>query len=211
MPSSRSEVCWAAVSKDDRYAYVTNFGDGTISSYTIGDDGDLSLLAPVAATTVDGQKGIRDEAFSADGEYLYALHPDARHDLRLVGRGRRVARPHRRVRQPAGDRGRPGGHLVRLEPLYRVRFTTPEAWSVEIDASGSQSFLIAEGRCEGAVHGRYRGANFPRRRPDGTTAPDFRGVIETDDGRDDESVNTTVTLRIALKKMEYYLSTKYRI
>ena len=76
MPSTRSEVCWAAVSQDDRYAYVTNFGDGTISSYTIGDDGDLSLLAPVAATTVDGQKGIRDEAFSADGEYLYALHAD---------------------------------------------------------------------------------------------------------------------------------------
>jgi 6-phosphogluconolactonase (cycloisomerase 2 family) len=66
------------VSKDDRFAYVTNFGDGTISSYAIGEDGDLSLLAPVAATTVDGQKGIRDEAFSADGEYLYALHADAR-------------------------------------------------------------------------------------------------------------------------------------
>jgi 6-phosphogluconolactonase len=78
VPSTRSEVCWAAVSKDDRYAYVTNFGDGTISSYAIGEEGDLSLLAPVAATTVDGQKGIRDEAFSADGEYLYALHADAR-------------------------------------------------------------------------------------------------------------------------------------
>jgi hypothetical protein len=72
---------------------------------------------------------------------------------------------------------------VRLEPLYRVRFTTPEAWSVEVAAgAGSLSFLIAEGRCEGVVDGRYRGANFPRRRPDGTTAPDFRGVLETDDG-----------------------------
>ena len=36
----------------------------------------LSLLEPVAATTVDGQKGIRDEAFSSDGQYLYALHAD---------------------------------------------------------------------------------------------------------------------------------------
>ena len=78
VPSTRSEVCWAAVSKDDRYAYVTNFGDGTISSYAIGEEGDLSLLDPVAATTVDGRKGIRDEAFSSDGEYLYALHADAR-------------------------------------------------------------------------------------------------------------------------------------
>ena len=74
--STRSEVCWAAISKDDRFAYVTNFGDGTISSYTIGDDGALSLHEPVAATTVDGQKGIRDEAFSSDGHYLYALHAD---------------------------------------------------------------------------------------------------------------------------------------
>jgi 6-phosphogluconolactonase (cycloisomerase 2 family) len=74
--STRSEVCWAAISKDDRYAYVTNFGDGTISSYAIGEEGDISLLDPIAATTVEGQKGIRDEAFSSDGHYLYALHAD---------------------------------------------------------------------------------------------------------------------------------------
>jgi len=29
---TRSEVCWVALSKDDRFAYVTNFGDGTVSS-----------------------------------------------------------------------------------------------------------------------------------------------------------------------------------
>jgi hypothetical protein len=26
--STRSEVCWAAIPPDDRYVYVTNFGDG---------------------------------------------------------------------------------------------------------------------------------------------------------------------------------------
>ena len=74
---------------------------------------------------------------------------------------------------------------MRLEPLYRVRFTTPERWSVELaGSSGSeaQSFLIAEGRCEGRVAGRFRAANFPRTRVDGTLLPDFRGVVETDDG-----------------------------
>ena len=35
VPDFRSEVCWTVISKDQRYAYVTNFGDGTISSYTI--------------------------------------------------------------------------------------------------------------------------------------------------------------------------------
>lgn len=73
---TRSEVCWAAVSPDDRYVYVTNFGDGTISTYTISGDGRIELLHPVAATTVEGQKGIRDEAVSRDGRYIYALHAD---------------------------------------------------------------------------------------------------------------------------------------
>jgi len=73
---TRSEVCWAAISPDSRHVYVTNFGDGTISSYTIAADGRLELLQPVAGTTVEGQKGIRDEAISRDGRYLYALHAD---------------------------------------------------------------------------------------------------------------------------------------
>jgi 6-phosphogluconolactonase len=76
--STRSEVCWAVVSKDGRTVFVTNFGDGTISSYAIAADGSIELREPVAATTVDGEPGLRDEALSADGRYLYALHADAR-------------------------------------------------------------------------------------------------------------------------------------
>ena len=77
---TRSEVCWAAISPDGRRVYVTNFGDGTVSTYAIGDEGRIRLLRPVAATTVEGQKGVRDEAVSRDGRYLYALHADA-HEL----------------------------------------------------------------------------------------------------------------------------------
>ncbi len=53
---------------------------------------------------------------------------------------------------------------MRLEPFYRVTFTTPEAWNVTREgASGTeaQSFLIAEGRAEGRLSARYRAANFP--------------------------------------------------
>jgi hypothetical protein len=74
---------------------------------------------------------------------------------------------------------------VRLEPLYRAAFTTPESWSVElVGATGTegQSFLIAEGRADGRLSARLRGANFPRRRVDETLLPEFRGVLETDDG-----------------------------
>jgi len=98
---------------------------------------------------------------------------------------------------------------MQLEPLYRVAFTTPEAWSVELEGehgTEGRSFLLAEGRSEGLGErkgaasllpsfrsqplrlrrcwdsARLRGANFPRRRADGTLTPDFRGVLETDDG-----------------------------
>jgi 6-phosphogluconolactonase (cycloisomerase 2 family) len=76
--NTRSEVCWAAVTKDGRYVFVTNFGDGTISSYAIGADGSLELVDPVAGSTVLGEKGVRDEALSVDGRFLFALDADAR-------------------------------------------------------------------------------------------------------------------------------------
>jgi 6-phosphogluconolactonase (cycloisomerase 2 family) len=74
---TRSEVCWAAVSKDGRFVYVTNFGDGTISSYAVGPDGSIELSDAVAASTRLGEKGVRDEAITGDGRFLYALDADA--------------------------------------------------------------------------------------------------------------------------------------
>jgi 6-phosphogluconolactonase len=74
---TRSEVCWAAVTKDGRFVYVTNFGDGTISSYGIGRGGEIELAEAVAASTRLGEAGIRDEAISSNGRFLYALDADA--------------------------------------------------------------------------------------------------------------------------------------
>ena len=72
---------------------------------------------------------------------------------------------------------------MRLEPLYRVRFTYPESWAVGLDGGWQQMFFLAEGRCEGWVTGRFRGANFPRKEgAAGPFRPDFRAVIEADDG-----------------------------
>jgi hypothetical protein len=70
---------------------------------------------------------------------------------------------------------------MRLEPFYRIRFGYPEGWDVALDGE-EQWFFIAEGRCEGALSGRFRAANHPRRRADGTFCPDLQGVVETDDG-----------------------------
>jgi len=93
---TRSEVCWVALTKDDRFAYVTNFGDGTVSSYEIAADRSLRLREAVAGVAAQGsKKGLRDEAISGDGRYLYAIDADAQKlcgwavgqggQLRLVG------------------------------------------------------------------------------------------------------------------------------
>jgi hypothetical protein len=71
---------------------------------------------------------------------------------------------------------------VRLEALYTIRFSYPEGWTVALGAGWEQHLYIAEGTCKGGITGRFRGANYPRRGHDGTFRPDFRAVIETDDG-----------------------------
>ena len=71
---------------------------------------------------------------------------------------------------------------MKLEPLYRVEFEYPEGWFVDLPGGWGQLFAIAEGRAAGRISGRFRGANHPRLRTDGTFMPDFQGVIETDDG-----------------------------
>jgi hypothetical protein len=69
---------------------------------------------------------------------------------------------------------------VRLEALYRVRFSYPERYAINGPDIGS--IFVAEGHCDGALTGRFRGLNHPRLRPDNVYLPNFQGVIETDDG-----------------------------
>jgi len=95
---TRSEVCWAAITNDGRFGYVTSFGDGTISSSMIGEEGSIELHDPVAGSTGLGAKGIRDEAITRDGRFLYAIDAHAQQGLRLDGRRARPTGADRRVR-----------------------------------------------------------------------------------------------------------------
>jgi hypothetical protein len=71
---------------------------------------------------------------------------------------------------------------LRLEPLYRIPYTYPETWMVALEGGWEQHLLLAEGRCEGLISGRFRGANFPLRRTAvGPFRPDFRAVRARDD------------------------------
>jgi len=82
--TGETDPCWVVVTPDGAYAFVTNFGPsgllggvsdaarrGTVSSFRIGDDGALELLAAEAAQL---GVGAADMAIAGDGSYLYALN-----------------------------------------------------------------------------------------------------------------------------------------
>ena len=74
--NGRSEICWAVISPDDRFAFTTNFADGAVSRYAISSDGTLSLEDATAGISVDGMPGLRDEDITSDGRFLYAIDAD---------------------------------------------------------------------------------------------------------------------------------------
>ena len=74
--NGRSEICWAVVTPDDRFAFTTNFADGAVSRFAIASDGSLSLEDATAGISVDGMPGLRDEALSSDGRFLYTIDAD---------------------------------------------------------------------------------------------------------------------------------------
>ena len=76
--NGRSEICWAVITRDGRYAFTTNFADGAVSRYAVADDGTLTLEDATAGLAVDGETGLRDEGLSGDGRFLYAIDADSR-------------------------------------------------------------------------------------------------------------------------------------
>ena len=63
-------ACWAVVTKNGRYGYVTNAGTGNISGFSIGEDGSLSLLNADGVTAVTGGNPT-DVAVSHNSRYMY--------------------------------------------------------------------------------------------------------------------------------------------
>src|ERR671912_2245190 len=76
MGNGRSEICWAVITPDDRFAFTTNFADGAVSRYAIAADGSLSLDDATAGIAVEGKPGLRDLDLSSDGRFLYAIDAD---------------------------------------------------------------------------------------------------------------------------------------
>jgi 6-phosphogluconolactonase (cycloisomerase 2 family) len=65
-------ACWAVVTKNGRYGYVTNAGTGNISGFEIARGGTASLLDADGVTAVTGGNPT-DAALSRSSRYLYVL------------------------------------------------------------------------------------------------------------------------------------------
>jgi len=72
VPNGQTASCWVVIANNGNYAYVSNTGSGTISTYAIGDDGSLELVEAVAASTGAGSAPI-DMALSVNSRFLYVV------------------------------------------------------------------------------------------------------------------------------------------
>jgi 6-phosphogluconolactonase (cycloisomerase 2 family) len=68
VPDGGKANCWVVVTKNGRYAYVSNTGSGNVSSYTIARDGSVSLLNTAAAGSLIAPI---DAALSENGHFFF--------------------------------------------------------------------------------------------------------------------------------------------
>ena len=82
-----SELCWIAITPDNRQVYATVFGYSYVSSFKIN-NGNISVLQDPAAGAVPGDgtfkaldkvvsSGPNDSWISPDGNYFYQIYPNA--------------------------------------------------------------------------------------------------------------------------------------
>jgi 6-phosphogluconolactonase len=69
VPNGQSASCWIALTTDGKFAFISDTGSGTLSSYSISGNGTLTLVDDVAATTAGGAP--IDSALSNDGAFMY--------------------------------------------------------------------------------------------------------------------------------------------
>lgn len=70
VPDFQTAACWVVITNNGKFAFVSNTGSGSISSYFINDDGTIELLHSVAGSTGAGSSPI-DMALSNNSRFLY--------------------------------------------------------------------------------------------------------------------------------------------
>ncbi len=65
-------TCWITVTADGKFAFVSNTGSGTLSTYQVAGNGTLNLENAVAGSLGSGGAPI-DSSLSSDGAFLYVV------------------------------------------------------------------------------------------------------------------------------------------
>lgn len=100
---TQSAACWVVVTPNGRFAYVTNTGSGTVSSYAVQKSGQLTLAQAVAATSGAGPI---DAAVSGTGRKLFVLNGGSRAIASFsIGKDGKLSDPGSVGGLPAGANG----------------------------------------------------------------------------------------------------------
>ena len=76
VPTKQSAACWLVITRNGKFAYTSDTGDGVITGYRVRYDGELSLLNPtgISATTGGATSNPVDLALTRDSRFLYGIN-----------------------------------------------------------------------------------------------------------------------------------------
>ena len=69
VPTTETSACWAIVTNNNRIAFISNTGSGTLTAYAVGGDGGLTRIDADGVTALSPVPA--DPALSIDSRYLY--------------------------------------------------------------------------------------------------------------------------------------------
>ena len=104
VPTFQGAPCWLVTSKDGRYAYTANAGPGTISGFTIGNDGTPDAAHAGRRDRELGRGHAPDRRGGHEGRLPLQPHRRDPPHHRLLDRRRRQPRERGLHRRPAGRR-----------------------------------------------------------------------------------------------------------
>lgn len=73
VPNGQMLACWVALTRDEQYAYTSNTGNGTITTYRINENGTLNVLGSIYSVPQEFTMAI-DNGVSRDGFNFYVLN-----------------------------------------------------------------------------------------------------------------------------------------
>jgi 6-phosphogluconolactonase len=73
--AGQTSACWVAVTKNGRYSFVANTGSGTISTYRVARDGELSVVGNGVSAQTGSGSAPQDLALSRGNRFLFVLTP----------------------------------------------------------------------------------------------------------------------------------------